>query len=91
MHGWQANLKRTCALPVTFRVLPENEIPPGFTGGFLFYIKKKKEIETEEKRAKCKVIFTLKGVLRKTNKEQIENFGKNSVLILNVCSLEFLL
>ena len=36
MHGWQANLKRTCASPVTFRVLPENEIPPVFTGGFLF-------------------------------------------------------
>ena len=28
MHGWQANLKRTCALPVLFRALPENEIPP---------------------------------------------------------------
>ena len=35
--------------------------------------------------------FALKGVLCKTSKEQIENFGKNSVLILNVCSLEFLL
>ena len=35
MHGWQADLKRTCASPVTFRVLPENEIPPRLTGGFL--------------------------------------------------------
>ena len=35
MLGWQANLKRTCALPVTSRVLPENEIPPVFTGGYL--------------------------------------------------------
>ena len=28
MHGWQANKKRTCAQPVKFRVIPENEIPP---------------------------------------------------------------
>ena len=28
LHGWQANKKRTCALPVSFRALPENEIPP---------------------------------------------------------------
>jgi len=34
MHGWQANLKRTCASPVTFRVLPENEIPPVLPGDF---------------------------------------------------------
>ena len=32
MHGWQANLKRTCASPVTFRVLPENEVPPVYDG-----------------------------------------------------------
>ena len=36
MHGWQANLKRTCASPVTFRVLPENEIPPVWRGDFYF-------------------------------------------------------
>jgi len=34
MHGWQANLKRTCASPVIFRVLPENEIPPVLRGDF---------------------------------------------------------
>ena len=34
MHGWQANLKRTCASPVIFRVLPENEIPPCLTEGY---------------------------------------------------------
>ena len=28
MHGWQANLKRTCALPVLFRAMPENVKPP---------------------------------------------------------------
>ena len=28
MHGWQANLKRTCAPPVTVRAMPETEIPP---------------------------------------------------------------
>ena len=28
MHGWQANLKRTCASPVIFRAMPETEIPP---------------------------------------------------------------
>ena len=28
MRGWQANLKRTCALPVKCRAMPENEIPP---------------------------------------------------------------
>ena len=28
MHGWQANLKRTCAQPVPGRAMPENEIPP---------------------------------------------------------------
>ena len=38
MHGWQANLKRTCASPVTFRVLPENEIPPVLRVDFYFII-----------------------------------------------------
>ena len=28
LHGWQANIRRTCALPVSFRAMPENEIPP---------------------------------------------------------------
>jgi hypothetical protein len=28
MHGWQANKKRTCAQPVVFRAMPENEKPP---------------------------------------------------------------
>ncbi len=28
MHGWQANKKGTCALPVKFRAMPENEKPP---------------------------------------------------------------
>ena len=37
MHGWQADLKRTCASPVTFRVLPENEIPP-FDGGIFIIL-----------------------------------------------------
>jgi len=27
MHGWQANKRRTCALPVAFRAMPENEKP----------------------------------------------------------------
>lgn len=25
MHGWQANTERTCALPVVFRAMPEDE------------------------------------------------------------------
>ena len=37
MHGLRADLKRTCAQPVTFRVLPETE-PPGFDGGILYLI-----------------------------------------------------
>ena len=32
MHGWQANLTRTCASPVAVRALPENEIPPVLRG-----------------------------------------------------------
>ena len=28
MRGWQANIKRTRAPPVLYRVMPENEIPP---------------------------------------------------------------
>ncbi len=28
MYGWQANKKRTCALPVVGSVVPENEKPP---------------------------------------------------------------
>ncbi len=46
MHGWQANKKGTCALPVKFRAMPENEKPPAmrvdiyyltfFTASFLF-------------------------------------------------------
>ena len=36
MHGWQANKKRTCAQPVLFRVIPENEIPRASARG-LFY------------------------------------------------------
>ena len=28
MHGWQANIERTCAQPVKGRAMPENEIPP---------------------------------------------------------------
>ena len=35
MHGWQANKKRTCAQPVKFRVIPENEIPRVSTRGYL--------------------------------------------------------
>ena len=37
MHGWQANLKRTCALPVLFRALPENEIPPAWRVDIYFW------------------------------------------------------
>ena len=42
MHGWQANLKRTCASPVSFRAMPENEIPPAmrvdfYSEGELYY------------------------------------------------------
>ena len=40
MHGWQANKKRTCAQPVLFRVIPENEIPRVSTRGFLFLYQK---------------------------------------------------
>ena len=35
MHGWQANLKRTCASPVVIRAMPENEIPPVYGGIFI--------------------------------------------------------
>ena len=35
MHGWQANLKCTCAQPVTFMVLPGTEIHC-LTWGFYF-------------------------------------------------------
>ena len=28
MYGWQAKNKRTCALPVVVRAMPENEKPP---------------------------------------------------------------
>ena len=38
MHGWQANKKRTCAQPVKFRVIPENEIPRVSTRGFLLNV-----------------------------------------------------
>ena len=27
MHGWQANIKRTCAPPEKIRAMPENEKP----------------------------------------------------------------
>ena len=36
MHGWQANLKRTCASPVAVRAMPENEIPPVIRGDLYF-------------------------------------------------------
>ena len=36
MHGWQANLKRTRAPPVTVRAMPETEIPP-VKRGDLYY------------------------------------------------------
>ncbi|PWM49919.1 MAG: hypothetical protein DBX39_04155 [Bacillota bacterium] len=39
MHGWQANKKHTCAQPVKFRVILENEIPRVSTRGFLFCAK----------------------------------------------------
>ena len=35
MRGWQANKKRTCALPVKVRAMPETEIPPAIAGGYL--------------------------------------------------------
>ena len=38
MRGWQANKKRTCALPVKVRAMPETEIPPAIAGGYLFVI-----------------------------------------------------
>ena len=38
MHGWQANKKRTCAQPVKFKVIPENEIPRVSTRGYLFAV-----------------------------------------------------
>lgn len=38
MRGWQANKRRTCALPVLGRAMPENEIPPRFTGGSLLFL-----------------------------------------------------
>ena len=28
LRGWQANIRRTCAQPVMFRAMPENEKPP---------------------------------------------------------------
>ena len=36
MHGWQANKKRTCAQPVSYRAMPENEIPPAMRGDFYY-------------------------------------------------------
>ena len=34
LHGWQANLQRTCAQPIMSRALPENEIPPAMRVDF---------------------------------------------------------
>jgi len=40
MHGWQANLKRTCASPVAVRAMPENEIPPVLRGDIYFFVQR---------------------------------------------------
>ena len=45
MHGWQANLKRTCALPVLFRALPENEIPPAWRVDIYLYSELSSEVQ----------------------------------------------
>jgi len=39
MHGWQANNKRTCALPVVIRAMPENEKPPAMRVDIYLYEK----------------------------------------------------
>ena len=36
MHGWQANTERTCAQPVVFRAMPENEKPPAMRADIYF-------------------------------------------------------
>jgi len=38
LHGWQANLQRTCAQPIMSRALPENEIPPAMRVDFYYFI-----------------------------------------------------
>ena len=41
MHDWQVNKKRTCAQPVKYRAMPENEIPPAMRVDFYSIIKKR--------------------------------------------------
>ncbi len=38
MHGWQANKKGTCALPVEFRAMPENAKPPAMRVNIYYWI-----------------------------------------------------
>ena len=39
MHGWQANTERTCAQPVVFRAMPEDEKPPAMRADFYYSFK----------------------------------------------------
>ena len=39
MRGWQANKKRTCALPVVLGLCPKRKYPPRFAGGYLLFYK----------------------------------------------------
>ena len=40
MHGWQANTERTCAQPVVFRAMPEDEKPPAMRADFYYPLRK---------------------------------------------------
>ena len=37
MHGWQANLKRTCAQPVSLGLCPKLKYPPFYGGIFICF------------------------------------------------------
>ena len=43
MHGWQANKKRTCAQPVVFRAMPENEKPPAMRADSYYSTQRKND------------------------------------------------
>ena len=82
MHGWQANLKRTCASPVTFRVLPENEIPPVLPGDF-YYIRLS-EINLRQRAFHNRVARAAAFAFVIATKKLLKLFGAYSRIVKNI-------
>ena len=59
MHVWQANTERTCALPVVFRAMPEDEKPPAMRADF--YLPLYTSVQQQKRHRNCPRLRKQKG------------------------------